>query len=114
MFKKKISEFEIADLSGIITVGIGDSFASIIGSRYGRHKFFGAKKSVEGSLALIVSQILVFLFLDYLSLFNLYNLNNILFVLVSLLLSSYVEAFTCDNDNLILPIVVYPFLKLIK
>jgi dolichol kinase len=30
-------------MSGLLTVGIGDSFASIIGSKYGKHKIPGIK-----------------------------------------------------------------------
>ena len=36
--------FNLADLSGLITVGIGDSFASLIGSKFGKHKFPGIVK----------------------------------------------------------------------
>jgi dolichol kinase len=36
--------------AGIVCLGLGDASASIIGRRYGRHKWFG-KKTVEGTLA---------------------------------------------------------------
>ena len=97
----------------MITVGIGDSCASIVGSKFGKHKYLDSKKSLEGTLALALSQILTFVLLDYFKLFNLYELNNFTFVATSVMLSSFTEAFTNDNDNIVLPIVVYPFLKLV-
>ena len=104
----------MAELSGFLTVGVGDSFASIFGSALGKHKLFGSKKSLEGTMALIFSQLVVFFILSHFGLVNFDDGNNVLYAGISLILSGYAEAFTTDNDNLILPLVVYPFLLLIK
>jgi dolichol kinase len=98
-----------------MTVGVGDSFASIIGSRFGRTHYPGSRKTVEGTLGLIVSQLVVFAILSCgFNVFSLFDLNNFVFVCIGVLASGFVEAFSVDNDNLVLPLVVYPFLYLVK
>ena len=111
LWVSNFKEFNIAQMSGLITVGIGDSFASLIGSRYGKHKIPGCnKKSLEGSFALLFSQIFIFLILYYLNLFS-SDLKNIVLISICAVSTSIIEAITIDNDNIILPIIAYSFLK---
>lgn len=45
-------------LSGVVSVGVGDSFAGLVGSLYGRHLWSGSRKSVEGTVANVFSQLM--------------------------------------------------------
>lgn len=51
-----VSRREVAMVSGIICVGLGDAAASLVGRRYGRHRWiWGGGKSLEGSLAFAIA-----------------------------------------------------------
>ena len=63
---------------------------------------------------MIVSQLVFYLLLIRVGLIDTSQNQNYLFIGINLAISGYVEAFTSDNDNLVLPIVIYPFLYLIK
>lgn len=45
-------------LSGVISVGIGDSFAGVVGMYCGKHRWPNSKKSLEGTVANALSQLL--------------------------------------------------------
>ncbi|KAG0098264.1 hypothetical protein BGZ93_000636 [Podila epicladia] len=45
----------LAGLSGIFALGVGDAMASIVGKRFGRHRWPGTIKTVEGTLAFVAS-----------------------------------------------------------
>ena len=91
-------------LSGVLSVGIGDSAASIIGSRYGRRKLLHTTKTLEGTAASILSQIIV---LQFLSLANLIQYNSILGLFVPIICVSVLEAYTTQVDNVVLPLILY-------
>ena len=106
---------------GWITVGVGDSFAAIIGSQYGMHKWPGTKRTMEGTCAMFLST----LFTSILILCTTVDMTSSTFndrigqllssttmvpIIVTLLLTSFMEAYTTENDNIILPlfsVVVY-------
>ncbi|CAG8677346.1 2559_t:CDS:10, partial [Gigaspora rosea] len=48
----------LANISGILTLGLGDAMASIIGKRYGRKRWPGTTKTIEGSIAFIIFHLL--------------------------------------------------------
>ncbi|CRK97670.1 CLUMA_CG011050, isoform D [Clunio marinus] len=86
-------------LSGVLSIGIGDTFASFIGSRIGKHKWFKSAKSVEGTLANIIAQAS---FLYLLHIMKVISLDMKLMAIsgVAILLNSLVEALTDQVDNL--------------
>nr|CAG4643430.1 EOG090X0BFL [Ilyocryptus agilis] len=99
----------LAQMSGIISVGIGDSVASIVGSKIGRHRWPGRKRTLEGSLAGLIAQFSFIVLLWSLGVVP-YSQVNLWFVSAGLLLITQVEAWSDDIDNLTLPIILFPFL----
>lgn len=99
-------------LAGILSIGIGDTFASVIGSKLGRHKWGkNSEKSVEGTLASIIGQCIFVYGLHY---FEFLNLNTRLTALcgIAVISNALVEAFTDQVDNLVLPILTYAILAI--
>ena len=90
-------------MSGVLSVGIGDAAASIVGSQYGRIKWPFSKKTIEGTLASIVSQVLFLLVTK--PLFD-YDLNYLAVVPVIAAIS-LMESLTNQVDNIVLPLSMY-------
>lgn len=95
--------------AGVISVGFGDSFASIVGSQLGRRYWFnGYKKTVEGSLGGILAQVLGIGIACYLVRMPAQILVSQFWGLlcVSVILGM-LETFTAQIDNLVLPFVAF-------
>ena len=97
-------------LSGVISIGVGDSFASIVGTYYAAKKWPYSKKTYGGTIACLLSQIFAIVFVLYawrtemsVSLLSLY--------LLSCVLISLLETFSSQIDNLVLPIYSYILFK---
>lgn len=106
------SAFELLPLlSGITSIGIGDTFASIVGSQIGNHKWGNSSKSVEGTIASIIAQTGFLYGLGYLGFISL-NLKLMSVCGVAVIANSLIEALTDQVDNLVLPLVTYIILTI--
>ncbi len=92
-------------LSGVISIGIGDSFASIVGSRYGRKKLFGTRKTLEGLMAAIFSQLVFVKGLEFLNLLTIHVSS--FHIVTVVIVVSLTEALTTQIDNIALPLLMY-------
>lgn len=95
----------LTTFSGVIAIGIGDTAASIIGSYFGRHKWSDSEKSIEGSVAAVVAQLLssimIYMYLSPTVHMSLAELTAVTFISV---IVSFIEAKTSEIDNLTLPL----------
>ncbi|XP_064480256.1 dolichol kinase-like [Ornithodoros turicata] len=111
LFPGKFESKEVAMVltSGTISLGIGDTVASVVGSRIGRHKWPGTVKSIEGTTASILAQFLVYYVLLWAFQVGVLKIGTLLLLSV-LCLNAYLEALTTQVDNLALPVFVYPLM----
>jgi len=91
---------------GIVTVGTGDAFGAIIGSSFGSVLLCKeTKRTIEGSCAVfvsILSFLVLLIFVLNKSLLTWFILGK---MIVLTLITTTVEAFTQDNDNIMLPLI---------
>jgi len=95
--------------TGVISVGIADSAASIVGSTYGRRKWMSSEKTLEGSLAATISS-LAFIWMMS-SCFGVV-VDSWIAVVISVLGMVSVEAISSQVDNLTLPLVMFGLLNI--
>ncbi|XP_022201193.2 dolichol kinase [Nilaparvata lugens] len=91
-------------LAGLLSVGVGDTAASVCGTWFGRHYWDGSKKTKEGSAACFISQLFALLVLIH---FGFVPRTNLLEPISSIVVTSLVEAYTTQVDNLVLPLLMY-------
>ena len=90
-------------ISGILSLGVGDSFASIIGYYFGRIKIPYRKKTVEGFLACWISMIIGIIALEF---------EVSYLIIIKLGFIAIYEAYTLYIDNLVLPVFAMGILSL--
>ncbi|WVO14642.1 hypothetical protein L204_102279 [Cryptococcus depauperatus] len=92
---------EILSYFGVLALGVGDALASIVGRRFGRLRWCTAfGKTVEGSVAFFMSVLLFSTLLWMLGIVNSFKPGP---YIITVALSTLLEAFSAQNDNLILP-----------
>ncbi|CCG83481.1 Dolichol kinase [Taphrina deformans PYCC 5710] len=95
----------IAMLAGVLTLGAGDAAASIVGKKFGRHKWPGLKKSGEGTAAFIAAMMCG----GYVA--QLLNARGEDMpwqsFCAAVVLTGLLEAVSTQNDNLIIPVYMW-------
>uniref|UniRef100_A0A1A9V5B3 dolichol kinase n=1 Tax=Glossina austeni TaxID=7395 RepID=A0A1A9V5B3_GLOAU len=99
-------------MAGVLTIGFGDTAASIFGSKYGRIKWRNGSRTLEGSLAFIVATFIPILTLNALSFISL-SVVQWLVAAGAVIISALVEAHTDQIDNLVLPLIFYSIVSFI-
>jgi dolichol kinase len=111
---------DVSMVSGVICVGMGDAAASLIGRRYGRHKWFwSGGKSIEGSLAFATAVTMALVLAKaWLRIGGWPGDNDDIWVVtltkvgVAAGLASLTEAvLTGGNDNVVVPVVLWLCVK---
>lgn len=86
---------------GLISLGVGDSLASIIGGKWGRTFWPGTTKTIEGTMAFILStSAAAFVFKQYLGYFTNISEWNLCIVCA---FSGLLEGNSVMNDNILIP-----------
>ncbi|AGO10503.1 AaceriABR051Cp [[Ashbya] aceris (nom. inval.)] len=99
-------------LVGVISLGVGDSLASIVGRRYGKLRWPGTNKTVEGTLAFIVASVVLCLSCQHAFLaFEGVSSRNIILACV---VSGILEGNSDLNDNILIPSFMLIFMELCK
>ncbi|XP_050071945.1 dolichol kinase [Anopheles maculipalpis] len=93
--------------AGVLSIGIGDTAASVVGYHLGRHKWHAStNKSVEGTVASVLLQAGVIAAMYHLGVIHLTVLRAA-YAGVAIIVNALVESRTDQIDNLILPLVTY-------
>ena len=96
---------------GISVLAIGDAAASAIGVKYGKHKWPGSKKSIEGTLGAFFGTWITIVVLTSIGTKTVKILPSLILAIPSMI-GALDEAFTSQIDNLTLPFVILPFVVL--
>jgi dolichol kinase len=90
---------------GILILGIGDSFGAIVGSsKFGRTRWPGSKRTLEGSASMLLSMLLFVGVFHYFSNMHQEQPKFIILGVLSLSIVTLLEASTMQIDNICLPL----------
>ncbi|RDB26086.1 Dolichol kinase sec59 [Hypsizygus marmoreus] len=101
---------QLLQFTGILTLGVGDAMASVVGKRIGLHRWSPTtSKTLEGSIAFTLS---IFACAWALRLFGFVGGFSTIRYIVVVGISSVLEALSDQNDNLTLPLFMWSMLVL--
>lgn len=103
-----------APFAGVAVLGVGDAFASIVGVRFGRRRWPGTRKTVEGTGAAVVAMLLLLLAVLPSDVTLGASASEWLLLLASTVATCMLEAFTEQIDNLFLPLFYYALLAAVS
>ncbi|SMN21777.1 similar to Saccharomyces cerevisiae YMR013C SEC59 Dolichol kinase, catalyzes the terminal step in dolichyl monophosphate (Dol-P) biosynthesis [Maudiozyma saulgeensis] len=86
---------------GLISLGIGDSLASIVGKKMGRYHWPQSDKTIEGTIAFVSSTFIICKILQ--SSLNYFQNISTLTIAIMCLLSGILEGNSILNDNILIP-----------
>lgn len=87
--------------AGLVSLGIGDAFASIVGKRLGRWRWPGGDKTIEGTVAFVLCSFAVTCLLK--RVLGYYSTLSVGGLFVSCLMSGVLEGNSVLNDNILVP-----------
>ena len=90
--------------AGIISIGVGDAAASLVGQRIGKHRWPNSKKTIEGTLGAITFQLIMILILQTLRVPG-SSISGV--TMISVILVSCLEAFSGHIDNLVVSVFAF-------
>lgn len=98
--------------TGILTLGVGDALASIVGKRIGRHRWSpSTSKTIEGSAAFVISVVACGCVLRLCGLIEEFSTMRYAAVIT---MSAVLEALSDQNDNLTLPLYMWCILVAVQ
>ncbi|KCV67700.1 hypothetical protein, variant [Fonticula alba] len=102
----------LAGLSGILALGVGDTAASAFGLSFGRHRWPGSRKTIEGTLGGLLSTLLTVALSAVAFGFVSFSSSHWSLYSTALAFSALLEALTFQNDNLIVPLYLFSAVSL--
>ncbi|KAK1266371.1 hypothetical protein QJS04_geneDACA000202 [Acorus gramineus] len=104
----------LAPFAGILSLGIGDTMASMVGHKYGVLRWSKTgRKTIEGTVAGIASVLAVcFVLVPHLASTGYLLIENWMPLIVAATVSGLLEAYTEQLDNAFIPLVFYSLLCL--
>lgn len=101
---------------GVAVVGVGDAVALIVGHKWGRTKWRGLSRTIEGSVAFFVSTFAAFVAIDRFVLPETSRVQNWENLFIVVVLTTLLEGAATLNDNVLLPcmgVICYEVLELV-
>ncbi|EDV26925.1 uncharacterized protein TRIADDRAFT_54357 [Trichoplax adhaerens] len=94
--------------AGVMSLGIGDTFASLVGITIGKRRWPGNNRTLEGTAGSVLSMLLLYYLLWHIGGEKFIKFGgNWQTIILAFIITSLTEALTTQIDNLILPLVLY-------